>query len=48
MRALLPQDQWKKQRSLPILASSEGLIAVAAEVPPVACCLLSLTRLLGG
>ena len=37
MRALSPQDQWKKQRLLPILARSEGLMAVAAEVPPVAC-----------
>ena len=38
MRALSPQDQWKKQRSELILAKSEGLMAVATGVPLEDCC----------
>ena len=30
LHALSPQDQWKTQRSLPILARLDGLMAVAA------------------
>ena len=37
MRAFSPQDQWKKHKSEPILAMSEGLVEATADWPPEDC-----------
>ena len=46
MRAFSPQDQWKKHKSEPILALSEGLVVAAGRLLALLLVSVVVTRLL--